>query len=200
MNYCKTCNTGTPHRVAVPERLAAVCNEGGTENEITYVPLFVITGGGGCGKSTAAIELLRKSNPYCVIDAEYLGHGKGGFDTWEECWNGVAIVCRTFGHNRLPLVLAGWIPPGLWEGFHSSQFFSPTYFLVLVSDPETQRRRLEARAVTTPDKFEFALGATVTMTAEAEERENATILDTSGMTPKQLGAAADRWILERLVE
>jgi len=30
------------------------------------------------------------------------------------------------------------------------------------------------------------------MTAEAEERENATILDASGMTPKQLGAAADR--------
>lgn len=174
MNYCKTCNTGTPHRVAVPERSAAVCNEGGTENEITYVPLFVITGGGGCGKSTAAIELLRKSNPYFVIAAKYLGHGKGGFDTWEEYWNGVAIVCRTFGRNRLPLVL--------------------------VSDPETQRRRLEARAMTTPDKVEFALGATVTMTAEAEERENATILDTSGMTPKQLGAAADRWILERLAE
>ena len=56
------------------------------------------------------------------------------------------------------------------------------------------------RSMTTPDKVEFALGATVTMTAEAEERENATILDTSGMTPKQLGAAADRWILERLAE
>ena len=199
MNYCNTCNRGTRHPEAIPHRRAAVCAECGTENEIPYVPLFVITGAGGCGKTTVTDLLLRKPNSYFVVEADYLGHGKGGFDTWEQYWNGVAIVCRTLGRNRRPLVLSGWVAPSLMETFHSTQFFLPVHYLVLACDPATQRKRLEIRPSITEDRIEAAIGATRSMLAEVDERENATALDTSDMTPDEVAVAVDRWILERLV-
>ena len=78
MNYCETCSAGTRHAEAIPQRGAAVCAECGSENQVPYVPLLIITGGGGCGKTTVTNALLRKPNPYFVVEADYLGHGKGG--------------------------------------------------------------------------------------------------------------------------
>lgn len=197
MHYCDTCKAATTHSEPVPERSAALCAECGSENQIPYVPLLVITGGGGCGKTTVTQALLRKSNPYFVVEADYLLHGRGGYDTWEQYWNHVAIVCRTLGRNRQPLVLAGWAYPSQMEQFHSTQFFSAVHYLVLACDPETQKKRLEPRSY--PDEqINGCIDATQNLSAEAHERENATILDTSHMTLEEVVAEVDRWILARL--
>ena len=197
MHYCDTCRAATTHGEAVLKRIAAVCAECGTENQIPFVPLLVITGAGGCGKTTVTQALLKKPNPYFIVEADYLLHGRGGYDSWERYWNHVAIVCRTLGRNRQPLVLTGWAYPSQMEQFHSTQFFSPIHYLVLACDPETQKQRLEERAY--PDtQVDGCIDETRKLSAEADERENATVLDTSHMTLEQVVAEVDSWILQRL--
>jgi len=201
MNFCTNCEGGRPHRK--PERGIAICEECGTENEVPWVPLLVITGGGGCGKTAVTQNLLRKENPYVVIEADYLLGGRKAFDSWDSYWNYVAIVSRTLARNLRPIVLVGWVPPSLIEKTASSKYFSVVHFLVLTCDPEIQTERLKARyrfgdSEPPPESITNALNGTNHIVEEANSRPNATVLDTTNLTQYETTSMVDRWILERL--
>ena len=204
MHFCTSCGAGRILRDPIPERGTAICTQCGAENEIPWVPLFVITGGSGCGKSTVAQGLLRKRNPYVVVDADYLCHDRESFDSWDSFWNFATIVSLTLARNQRPIVLVGWVNPSQIEKAATSAYFSAVHFLVLSCDPSTQTERLEGRSLPgvvappTPESISMALHGTRFITEEAHSRPNATVLDNTNLTRDQTVPTVDRWIMERL--
>ena len=200
MHYCTRCEAAPPHRDPNPGQGTAICSQCGAENEIPSVPLFVVTGGSGCGKSTVSIGLLRKRNPYLVVDADFLAHGKGGLDTWDAYYNYTCIVSLTLARNQRPIVLVGGMHPSQVENAKTSAFFSAVHFLVIACDATAQTARLKGRSATQPaeESIDNAVKQSRWIVEGAGQRPNATVLDTTGWTREQAVSYADRWILERL--
>jgi hypothetical protein len=145
MHFCTSCEAGMPHRDPVPEQGTAICTRCGTENKIACVPLFVITGGSGSGKTTVTQGLLRKLNPYLVVDADFLSHDRNAFDSWDAFYNFTTIVSLTLARNLRPIVLVAGVGPSQIEKAKTSSFFSAVHFLVISCDQATQTARLKGR-------------------------------------------------------
>lgn len=205
MHFCTNCEKTLPHRDPRPDDGVAVCSQCGTENKIPRVPLFVVTGSSGCGKSTVSQILLQKPNPYFIVDSDFLLHDiKGYGGSWDTFWNFVCIVSLNLARNHRPMVVVGRVHPTQIEKAFTSKFFSAVHYIVLTCEPATQTERLNGRAVPgllnlpTPEQIEGHHKGTVAITEEARSRPNATVLDNTLMTQDQTAAAVDRWILERL--
>ncbi len=200
MHYCPRCEAAPPHRDPNPEQGTAICTRCGTDNEIPSVPLFVITGGSGCGKSAVSLGLLRKHNSYLVVDADFLCHDRDAFDSWDAFYNFTCIVGLTLARNRRPIVLVGGMHPSQIENAKTSAYFSAVHFLVIACDPTTQTARLKGRSAGPPteESINNAIKESRWINEGAGERPNATILDTTDWTREQTISTANRWILERL--
>ena len=204
MHFCTRCEAGPPHRDPIPEQGTAVCTRCGTRNRIPRVPLFVITGGSGCGKTTVSLGLMRKRNPYLVVDADFLCHDRDAFDSWDAFYNFATIVSLALARNMRPIVLVGGMHPSQIENAKTSAYFSAVHFLVISCDPGTQTARLNGRHLhgaarpPTPESLGNALNQSRWITEAADSRPNVTVLDTTNLTRDQTVSTADRWILERL--
>ena len=204
MYFCSNCKTETRHAEVVAERGTAICEDCGTENKLPWLPLFVITGGGGCGKTTVAQGLLRKPNPYFVLQSDYFGAVEKAFDSYDDFWAYMTLLSCQFTKNLKPVVLCGWVNPSQIEQAPCAAYFSAVHSLVLSCDATTQTERLKGRyprerpSPPSPENIRLALLATRLMTEEARANPNVTVLDTTHLTRNQVVSAADRWILERL--
>ena len=204
MHYCTSCEAAMPHRDPVPERGIAACRQCGTENRIPDVPLFVITGGSGCGKSTVSQGLLRKRNPYLVVDADFLFPNMKSFGSWDNFYNFATIVSLTLARNLRPIVLVGGASLSQIEKAKTSAFFSSVHFLVVSRDQASQTARLKGRCLygttgpPTPESISNALNQARFIAEEASSRSNATVLDTTNLSRDETISTVDNWILERL--
>lgn len=205
MHFCTSCQATFPHKDPRPDQGVAVCTQCGSENRIPRVPLFIITGSSGCGKSTVAQILLGKLNPYFIVDADFLCHDiKGYGGSWDAFWNHVSIVSLALARNLRPIVVVGRVTPAQIEKAKTLSFFSAVHYMILTCDPSTQAARLKGRSVPgllkppTPEEIEGHARAAQSIVEEARQRPNATILDNTGLTQSHTAAVVDRWILERL--
>ena len=204
MYFCTTCETEAMHRDPIPERGTAICKVCGTENKLPWRPLFVITGGGGCGKTTVAQGLLRKPNPYFVLQADYFGAVEKAFDSWDDFWAYMTLLSCQFTKNLKSVVLCGWVNPSQVEQAPCAAYFSAVHYLVISCDATTQAARLKGRhprgrpSPPTPQDIDMCVKATRIITKEARSLSRGTVLETTHLTRNQVVSAADRWILERL--
>ncbi len=204
MYFCTNCQTETRHRDPIPKQGTAICDVCETENNLPWLPLFVITGGGGCGKTSVAQGLLRKPNPYFVLEADYLWATRKVFDSNDDYWAFLTLLSCQFTKNLSPVVLCGWVNPSQIEQASCAAFFSAIHFLVLSCDATTQTERLKDRyprerlSPPTQENIKMALLATRLITKEAQSRSNAKVLDTTHLTRNQVVSEADRWVLEHL--
>ena len=205
MHFCANCQRTFPHRDPRPDEGVAICTQCGSENWIPRVPLFIVTGSSGCGKSNVAQILLGKLNPYFIVDSDFLLHDIKGYDgSWDAFWNHVSIVSLTLARNLRPIAVVGRVTPAQIEKAKTLSFFSSVHYMVLTCDPSAQAARLKGRAVPgllsapTPDQMEGHIRAAQSIVEEGRQRPNATVLDNTDQTPQQTAAIVDRWILERL--
>ena len=203
MHTCSGCGRTSRHQKVNPEKHSLKCPDCGFEETVAFLPLFVITGGGGCGKSTI-IKGLTGRVPSLVVEPDYFLRVRDMFETWDEFWSYVIFLCRALMQNGRPVVICGWVNPSQCDASEDIGYFSSVHYLVLSCDEKTQERRLRDRypklrpEPTTDEYVAMALNATQILTDEANQRENATILDTSTLTPEELLVETETWITSRL--
>lgn len=204
MYFCINCKTETRHQDPIPEKGAATCQICGTENKIPWLPLFVITGGGGCGKTMVGCGLQRKQNPFFVLEADHVYCARKAFDSGDGYWNYMTHLCRNLTINQIPVVLCGWVSPSQIEESPHADWFSAIHYLVISCDATTQEARLKDRhhknrlSSPTRDKIDMCVRATRIISEEALSINNGTVLDTTHLTQEQAISTAERWILARL--
>ena len=65
MHTCPACGFLSMHQEINAEKSTLACPQCGAEAKAFFLPIFFITGGAGCGKSTAAMGL--KSRLPCIV-------------------------------------------------------------------------------------------------------------------------------------
>jgi hypothetical protein len=139
--FCMNCGPG----VAVERCDGAVlrCPRCGDEQQVPDLPLFVVTGASGTGKSTVTGP-LRRQLPDCeVFDTDALLHVAAlGLDAYRGTWLRLA---HDIALNGRVTVLAGSLLPGQLEPLPGRKLIGPIRFCTLDCPDDVIAERLRSR-------------------------------------------------------
>lgn len=175
------------------------CPECGHVAPHAFLPLFIVTGPSGAGK-TAVVTLLQRLLPgWEIFDTDILWDSGGDWNMVKHNWLriGHSIVQR-----RRPVILCGTIQPAELAPCPAARLFSEIHWLALDCADERRAARLRARPAWR--------GCTEELIARHADysrwlRENAatafdpplTMLDTTDVAPKETALRISQWATTR---
>jgi predicted kinase len=189
-----TCGPGS---VVDREPSASVlrCASCGTVTEVPALPLFVVTGASGAGKTTVTAPLQRLLPECAVFEGDLILQVSAlGWDMWRDTWlriaHGVALSGR-------PTVLCSSLLPSQLESLPSRKLLGPVRFCNLDCPDDVLAARLRARppwrhsstedVILTHQRFAAWLRAHIDPT-----------WDTSSLTPDEVAERVAAWIRPQL--
>jgi hypothetical protein len=140
--FCMTCGpSAVLRRDPLPRTLR--CPRCGDVQQVPALPLFVVTGASGAGKTTVTGPLRRLLSDCDVFDADItLQVAALGWDTWRNTWlrlvHGVAL-------NGRATVLCGSLLPSQLEAVPARKLLGPIHFANLDCPDQVLAERLRAR-------------------------------------------------------
>jgi RNase adaptor protein for sRNA GlmZ degradation len=129
--------------VAVPEEHTLRCPGCGETRPLPLLPLFVVTGASGTGKSTI-IDALRARLPSCdVLESDLILHvAELGWDTWRNTW---MLLAYGLSLNDRSMVLCGSLWPEHLAELPARALVGPIHFCNLDCPSEVLADRLRRR-------------------------------------------------------
>jgi 2-phosphoglycerate kinase len=146
-NVCPKCGVYSVEKVIEPEGPFAVCPHCGYRHRFLRLPLFVITGASGTGKSAVCLELPRKTSECVFLECDlfWCPH----FDKPEEDYRSFRDHClrvaKSIGQSGRPVVLCGTVVPDGYEISAERRYFTEIHYLALVCEDEELKKRLTER-------------------------------------------------------
>lgn len=140
--FCMNCGPGTILD-ADPRAHRLRCPRCGCESWLPALPLFVVTGASGTGKSTITGP-LRSLLPGCLVfETDVTLHVAAlGWDTWRNTWLQLAHAAALGGHAT---VLTGSLTPDQLERLPARMLIGPIHFSLLDCPDDVLAARLQAR-------------------------------------------------------
>jgi shikimate kinase len=148
-NVCWQCGLYRSDKLIDPDGPYAVCPECGYRHPFRQLPLFLVGGASGAGKSAVCQRLLGSLSEVVLLDADILWRSEFNqpekkyrdfFETWLR-------MCKNFGQAGRPVVLFGGgagVPENI-ETCVERRYFSSIHYLALVCDDEILIERLKQR-------------------------------------------------------
>lgn len=120
----------------------ARCPACGHLDSLTFLPLFIVTGPSGSGKSAVVPALRRLLPDWDVFETDILWDSGGSWETVKCNWLRIAHSIAQSGRGT---VLCGTILPEQIRNCNHLAFFSRIHYLALVCEENVLRNRLRAR-------------------------------------------------------
>jgi len=151
MNVCFQCGMYHADKMIDQTGPYAICPECGYKHRFQQLPLLIVSGASGAGKSTICHHLLDQVTQAVVLDSDILWQPEFNtpdknyrdfFETWLR-------VCKNISQSGRPVVLFGvgvGVPENI-ENCIERRYFSKICYLALVCSDETLSERLQQRPV-----------------------------------------------------
>jgi predicted ABC-type ATPase len=148
-NVCHHCGLYRADKVIDPSGPYAICPECGYKHPFRQLPLLIVSGASGAGKSSVCQALIGKLANLVLLDADILwrpefnrpeSNYRDFFETWLRLVKNISQAGR-------PVVLfgAGMGVPENIEPCVERRYFSDVHYLALVCNDEVLVQRLKAR-------------------------------------------------------
>ena len=146
-NVCPNCGELLAAKIIVAEGPYAVCPNCAYQHKFLRLPLFVITGASGVGKSRTCLSLVAKTSDFVVMDSDILWRPEFNqpvtdYRDYRETW---LRVCKNINQSGKPVVLCGSGIPEQYEQCVERRYFSAIHYLALVCTVEVLEARLRSR-------------------------------------------------------
>jgi hypothetical protein len=198
-NVCPGCGLYREDKQVDVERHAAICLDCGHEYRFLQLPLLVVTGASGTGKSTVMLSLTGKQSEFVCLDSDILWRDEFNKpdDDYMQYRNLWLRVVKNIAQSGRPVALFGSSTPGQFERCAERRYIGDIRYLALVCDDDELERRLKAR----PGWRKSGDEEVVTRMKQFNRwlRDNAsstgmTTLDTTAMDIDATVAATLRWM------
>lgn len=164
------------------------------------LPLFLITGASGMGKSTACQILFSREKDYLVLESDILwdelfNTPENNYAPYRSLW---MELCANIAQGGKPVVLCGCCVPEQFETRPQRGLFSDIYYLALVAEEETLLRRMtEGRGITDSAWIQSSVDFNRWLRRNAgSTTPPVSLLDVTDLTPQETARAIHRWVLE----
>jgi AAA domain len=149
LEICANCGQNRPDKVIDPSGPFAVCPECDYRNPFRQLPLFIVAGASGAGKTTVCRRLTGTLEAVVALDMDVLWRAEfdtpaNGYRDFFETWLRLAADIAQSGRPVL-LFGAGAGVPGNIEPCIRRRYFSAVHYLALVCDDAALAQRLMGR-------------------------------------------------------
>jgi AAA domain len=149
LNICLNCGLYRPDKIIDPAGPYAICPECGHRYPFLRLPLFIVSGASGTGKSTVCQYLVGKLTEVVVLDSDILWRPefqstRAGAPNFCEIWLRVA---KNVGQSGRPVLLFGsgmGVPDNI-ERCVERRYFEDVHYLALVCSDDVLAGRLRDR-------------------------------------------------------
>src|SRR5436309_6077436 len=200
-NVCRNCGDYRADKTIVPEGAYAICRKCNFRYKFIRLPLFIVTGAGGVGKSTVCLRLTAKMKEVVVLDSDILWRAEfdqpeTNFREYREIW---LRVCKNISQAGTPVVLCGVGEPTQFEQCIERRYFSELHYLALICDAQTLVSRLRDRPPSRGSSDDECIKEQVVFNRwllnNAQNTEpRMTLLDTSELTVGETVKKVERWV------
>ena len=171
-------------------------------NPTKKLPLFVITGASGVGKSTISEKLFENEMKYIVLESDILWHDR--FNSPETDYREYSEfklrLCKNISQAGLPVVLCGCVVPRQFEICDDRKCFSDIHYIAITSDEETLVLRMkDGRKIQDENWINSSVDFNRWLKENADKTEPPmTILDYSNISIEEAAGIVDAWICARI--
>ena len=146
-DVCPGCGEYTEDKAISADGRFAVCQLCAHEHPFLRLPLLIITGASGTGKSTVALALIAQQTQFVCLDSDILWRDEfanptNDFRDYRNLWLRMA---KNISQNGRPVALFGSATPGQFEACAQSRYFDGIHYLALVCEQNVLIDRLKAR-------------------------------------------------------
>ncbi|MDP8909714.1 MAG: ATP-binding protein [Chloroflexota bacterium] len=149
-NVCPTCGAWTPAKHVEPVagvHAVAICPSCEARIPFRRLPLFVVSGASGTGKTAIALTLPSRLPECVVLESDVLwgavpATGEDDYSTYHGVW--LRLVKNIHQAGR-PVVLCGTTLPHQLESHVERRYLGAIHYLALVCDASVLADRLRAR-------------------------------------------------------
>lgn len=150
IKVCPQCGQYRADKIIEPDGPFAICPNCGARQPFQRLPLLVVSGASGAGKTTVCREMMQMRLPEVIpLDIDILwmpafDKPEEGYQTFFTTW---LRLCKNIHQSGRPVVLFGagvGVPENL-AGCIESRYFAAIHTLALVCTEAEVRRRLENR-------------------------------------------------------
>ena len=146
-NVCPNCGEYRADKIILPERAYAVCPNCEYQHQFIRLPLFVLTGASGVGKTTTCLALAVTAKDLVVMESDILWREEFNqpatdYRNYRETW---LRVCKNISQAGRPVLLCGAGVPEQFEQCVERRYFSDIHYLALVCEDEVIASRLRNR-------------------------------------------------------
>ncbi|HEX6288772.1 MAG TPA: AAA family ATPase [Herpetosiphonaceae bacterium] len=204
-NVCPHCGLYSDEKTIDPRGPFAICPACGYQHRFVQLPLFIVTGASGAGKSAIALALAPALPECVVLDSDILWRPEFATpaDQYRSYRNMWLRVAKNIGQAGRPVVLCGTALPEQFESCPERRYFTALHYLALVCDDAVLMHRLAARPPWRGADTTAFIQAMVTFNQwlkmhAATTNPPLSLLDTTGRTIEHTVALARDWIRPRL--
>ncbi len=188
--FCMQCGPDTVMD-AQPSEGRLLCPRCGWQTRLPALPLFVVTGASGVGKTTVT-EPLRSLLPRCLVfEADTTLHVAAlGWETWRSTW---LMLVHAAGLDGYPVVLTGSLTPDQLEGLPARRLIGPIHFANLDCPDDMLAARLRARPAWRGTFTEAAIAQHQRFAAWLRTTIHPTF-ETSAASPEEVATQVAAWV------
>lgn len=206
-NVCWHCGEYRADKVIDPAGPYALCPECGHRHPFRQLPLLVVSGASGAGKSTICQALLGRITEAVLLDSDIFwipvfntpdDNYRAFFETWLR-------LCKNISQSGRPVVLFGsgvGVPANL-EACIERRYLGALHILALTCDSDTLTDRLRKRpawrGTSQPDFLEAQLKFNGWFKVNGLQDDSPiTVMDTTNSALSETTDSVARWIRLRL--
>lgn len=157
-NVCPHCGLYTDEKAIDPDGPFAICPHCGYRHRFVRLPLFIVTGASGAGKTATCVRLAPQMAECVCLEADIFWRQE--FNTPENDYRAFRNLClrlaKNIGQSGRPVALFGSAVPAQYETCPERRYFSTTHYLAMVCDDDVLVERLRGRPAwrgTSSDEF-----------------------------------------------
>lgn len=198
LNTCVKCKKYSVNKQISLDGKLMTCPFCGYSQEIKRMPLFIVTGASGVGKSTICAELFQKEKDYIVMESDILWNDsfnvpENNYREYRELW---LRMCKNISQIGKPVVLCGCAVPEQFEDCLERRYFSDIHYIAIVCDEDILYKRItEYRGYQDQEYVKGSNSFNTWLKENADKtKPNIEVLDNSHLTVDEAVKIVDKWI------